>query len=94
MQEYKKKKDKYINQYKVIKKLGAGAFAVVKLCKDTKNGELFAIKQMNKKELKKKITGKDKNAYDCVIDELKVMQRLEHPNIIWLHEIIDDPNKD
>jgi serine/threonine protein kinase len=22
------------------------------------------------------------------------LQRLEHPNIIWLHEIIDDPLKD
>ena len=38
--------------------------------------------------------GNGNNAYDCVKEELKVLQRLEHPNIIWLHEIIDDPNKD
>ena len=43
---------------------------------------------MNKKELKKK------NAYHNVIEELKVLQRLEHPNIIYLHEIIDDQKKD
>ena len=49
---------------------------------------------MNKKALRKKSTGNGKNAYDCVIEELKVMQRLEHPNIIWLHEIIDDLKKD
>ena len=48
---------------------------------------------MNKKALKKKSTGNGKNAYDCVREELLVMQRLEHPNIIWLHEIIDDKNK-
>lgn len=29
-----------------------------------------------------------------VLEELKVLQRLEHPNIIYLHEIIDDPSKD
>ena len=34
-----------------------------------------------------------KNAYDCVKEEMKVLKKIEHPNIIWLHEIIDDPNK-
>ena len=48
---------------------------------------------MNKKELKAKSGGKGRSAYDCVLDELKVLKRLEHPNIIWLHEIIDDENK-
>lgn len=42
----------------------------------------------------KKRTGKGKNALDCVLEELKVLQRLQHPNIIWLHEIINDPKKD
>jgi serine/threonine protein kinase len=31
---------------------------------------------------------------DSVIDELKILKRLEHPNIIWLQEIINDPKKD
>ena len=48
---------------------------------------------MNKKALKSKPGGKGRSAYDCVLDELKVLKRLEHPNIIWLHEIIDDENK-
>lgn len=48
---------------------------------------------MNKKELKAKKVGNGKSAYDCVMDELLVLKRLEHPNIIWLHEIIDDENK-
>lgn len=43
---------------------------------------------MNKKELRKK------RAYECVLEELKVLKTLDHPNIIYLHEIIDDPNKD
>jgi serine/threonine protein kinase len=74
--------------------LGKGSFATVHLGydKDTKN--MYAIKEMNKALLMKKRTGKGKNAFDCVLEELKVLQRLQHPNIIWLHEIIDDPKKD
>jgi hypothetical protein len=49
---------------------------------------------MNKKALEKKKTGNGKNALDCVVEELKVLKSLEHPNIIWLIEIIDDPKKD
>jgi serine/threonine protein kinase len=40
-----------INQYKVEKALGKGSFAVVKQCRDSKTGELWAIKQMNKEKL-------------------------------------------
>ena len=48
---------------------------------------------MNKRELKlRRLNGS--TAYDCVIEELKVLKRLDHPNIIWLHEIIDDKNSD
>ena len=67
------------------------------LCRDTsvnKTENLFAIKIMNKKELKARKFGKaGENAYDCVLEELKVLARLEHPNVIWLHEIIDDEKK-
>lgn len=28
------------------------------------------------------------------MEELKVLKRLDHPNVIWLHEIIDDESKD
>jgi [calcium/calmodulin-dependent protein kinase] kinase len=81
-----------INQYQVIKTLGKGSYAIVKLCKDSQSGILYAVKQMNKRELKRRKQGKGKNAYDCVLEELKVMQKLEHNNIIFLHEIIDDPD--
>ena len=54
----------------------------------------YAVKQMNKQFLKSKSFGKDKSAYDCVLDELQVLKKLEHPNIIWLHEIINDKSKD
>ena len=43
--------------------------------------------------MNKKI-GKEKNAYDQINQELKVLQILQHPNIIWLNEVIDDPDND
>ena len=49
---------------------------------------------MNKKHLKRKIFQNGKSAYESVLVELKILQKLHHPNIIWLHEIIDDPEKD
>lgn len=95
--KYKSKKSngkKIINQYVIEKDLGKGSFATVHLGYDQNTNVKYAIKEMNKALLMKKRTGQGKNAYDCVLEELKVLQRLQHPNIIWLHEIIDDPKKD
>jgi serine/threonine protein kinase len=83
-----------INQYVILKTLGKGSFATVLLCKDTISHEMFAVKKMNKKLLKLKSCGNGKSAYDCVVEELKLLKRLKHPNVIWLHEIIDDQKKD
>ena len=83
-----------MNQYRFEKVLGAGQFASVHLCLNAESNVYYAIKKMSRKNLKKKPFGKDRNAYDCVKEELKILERLEHPNIIWLHEIIDDPKRD
>lgn len=85
---------KKINQYVIEKVLGKGSFATVYLGVDKNTKIKYALKEMNKKLLKKKKVGLNKNAYDCILEELKILKRLEHPNIIWLHEIIDDPEKD
>ena len=55
--------------------------------------ELYAIKTMNKSELmRRKFGTSGRSAYDAIMEELKVLKQLEHPNLIWLHEIIDDPS--
>ena len=96
LHKFKNKKDGtiMINQYSVIKKLGEGSFAKVLLCKDNNTDNLYAIKVMNKKQLKQKKTGQGKTAYDCIYEELKVMERLDHPHITFLYEIIDDSKKE
>lgn len=83
-----------MNQYLFERELGKGKFSSVHLCKDLQKDIYFAVKKMNRRNLLKKPFGKGRNAYDCIKEELKVLERLEHPNIIWLHEIIDDPKRD
>lgn len=63
-----------INQYKKLYQLGQGSFAHVYLAKHRKNGDQFAIKQMNKKALKRRKQGMTGlTAYDSVKEELKVL---------------------
>lgn len=87
-------KEYLINNYKIFEPIGQGSFGKVKLCEDINTGIKYAIKQMNKKFLKKKCFPNGKNAYDLVLEELKILKNIQHPNVIWLHEIIDDPSKD
>jgi len=88
-----KRKVVHINQYKILKTLGQGSYGIVKKVLDTKNNQVYAMKSMMKSFLKKQKIGAS-NAYESVKAELEVLQKLEHPNIIYLREIIDDPTKD
>ena len=58
--------------------------------------ELFALKTMRKSSLKRLKTGwgPNKNALISAKREIAIMKKLEHPNIVTLHEIIDDHQRD
>ena len=87
---FKEKKSGRIKGYRFVSMLGAGSFAKVSLCTQRKSGKFFAVKTMNKKALKSRVlTATGRTAYDAVMEELCVLQQLEHPNVIWLHEIVD-----
>lgn len=62
-----------INNYIIEKNLGEGSFAQVKLCRDKNTDLQYAIKLMKKKELKKKINPNGRSAYECVLEEIKVL---------------------
>ena len=47
---------------------------------------------MNKARLKKLFIGKNKTAYKLVENEVAIMKKICHPNVVQLYEIIDDPN--
>jgi [calcium/calmodulin-dependent protein kinase] kinase len=76
--------------------LGEGNFAVVYLCRSRDNdedGRKFAVKILNKERLQKKVTFTGRHtshsALDKVAVEIALLKKLDHPNLIRLHEVID-----
>lgn len=86
---------KLVNGYEIVRTLGQGAFGKVKLCKKFINQEYreFAIKIMKKSILMRKRMGQsvDDSAIELVLREIAIMKKLSHPNVVMLHEVIDDP---
>ena len=52
------------------------------------------MKVMKKSRLKRIMIGKGKAAYSQVEAEIAILKKLNHPNIVKLYEIIDDPKHD
>lgn len=52
------------------------------------------MKIINKKRLKKLFINKNTTAYKLVLTEIAIMKKINHPNVVRLIEIIDDPNYD
>jgi len=78
-------KGKLAEKYVIGKKLGRGNFAVVRKVKRKSDGKFFAAKIINKKDLKDKDMRK-------LHDEVKILERLSHPNINTLIETLDTKN--
>ena len=88
---------KHLNQYIIIKSLGKGTFGKVKLVLNTLDNNLYAIKVVNKRLLANKIRTKGKLSKDhgpaqMIAKEVAIMKKLNHPNTVSLHEVIEDPN--
>lgn len=73
-----------MNQYKVLHKLGEGAFASVTKAVDNETGEIVAIKTMKSKFYSWK---------ECVkLPEVQSLRTLAHPNVIKLKAVIREKN--
>eukprot|EP00756_Hemistasia_phaeocysticola_P031111 Hpha_TRINITY_DN16332_c2_g5::TRINITY_DN16332_c2_g5_i1::g.60885::m.60885/K07359/CAMKK2; calcium/calmodulin-dependent protein kinase kinase 2 len=88
--------NKMINEYCVMSELGRGSYGKVKLVVHNATERLYAIKIMNKSVLAKVNKGgqgdlQGKSALDDAMHEIAVMKRLDHPNVVHLHEVINDP---
>lgn len=100
IKNYDEQGNKYYNEYKYVKTLGQGAYSKVKLV--TKNDEKFAMKIINKKELKKKKIFKHDNDGNMIVTnllkdalkEIAILKKLNHPNIIKLYEILHNYEKE
>ncbi|KAJ9451730.1 hypothetical protein DIPPA_26003, partial [Diplonema papillatum] len=82
---------KTINEYEVLEELGKGGYGKVKLVLHTATNKLYAMKVLHKYRLAK-VTWCGRPALDNIRREIAILQRLYHPNIITLHEVIDDPS--
>ncbi|XP_018578858.1 calcium/calmodulin-dependent protein kinase type 1 [Anoplophora glabripennis] len=74
------------DKYYLKELLGTGAFSVVRLAESKeRSGMMYAVKIIDKKALK----GKE----DSLENEIKVLRRLKHPNIVQLLETFEDKSK-
>jgi serine/threonine protein kinase len=60
----------------------------VNLVKDETTGVEYAMKVMARPST----SGTKQSSLDTEIEEIAIMKKLRHPNIVMLHEVIDDPN--
>ncbi|XP_077372536.1 SNF related kinase b isoform X2 [Festucalex cinctus] len=70
--------------YHVGRTLGRGHYAVVKLARHVNTGQLVAIKMIDKTKL-------DVMATSHLLQEVRCMRRVQHPNVVRLYEVIDTP---
>uniref|UniRef100_A0A0D9Y1X5 Protein kinase domain-containing protein n=1 Tax=Leersia perrieri TaxID=77586 RepID=A0A0D9Y1X5_9ORYZ len=70
--------NKMVNEYIHQRKIGSGSYGKVVLYRNTKDGKLYAVKVLHKSYMKK----------------VSIMKMLDHPNIVNLIEVIDDPEID
>ncbi|XP_053552805.1 serine/threonine-protein kinase MARK2-like [Bombina bombina] len=72
----------FIGKYHLLKTLGKGGYAEVKLAKHNKTGREVAIKIIKKQQM-------DSVHIQKLFQEVKIMKRLDHPHIIKLYKVID-----
>jgi len=77
-------------KYDIREKLGSGAFAEVKLCVHRITGTKYAIKIVDKHKFKKKNHSSRPNALQ---DEVKILQEMNHDNIIKIIEVFETKDK-
>ena len=71
------------DKYEMKELLGTGAFSEVRRAMKKEDGENFAIKVIRKKILKDSVKG--------IENEIKVLNRLDHENIVKLVETFESP---
>ncbi|KAG7499826.1 triple functional domain protein isoform X2 [Solea senegalensis] len=75
-------KDNFESHYTEVVELGRGRFSVVKRCDHLGTKRSVAVKQVNKKLMRR----------DRVTQELNLLQRLQHPHIVSLIDTYETPS--
>merc|ERR1719295_1076329 len=72
----------HIGKYRLIKTIGKGNFAKVKLAKHIPTGKEVAIKIIDKTQL-------NPGSLQKLFREVRIMKHLDHPNIVKLYQVIE-----
>ncbi|XP_022944244.1 serine/threonine-protein kinase GRIK1-like isoform X2 [Cucurbita moschata] len=86
--------NKMVNEYVREYKIGAGSYGKVVLYRSYIDGKYYAIKAFHKSHLSKLRVAPSETAMTDVLREVLIMKMLQHPNIVNLIEVIDDPDDD
>ncbi|QCD88212.1 calcium/calmodulin-dependent protein kinase kinase [Vigna unguiculata] len=86
--------NKMINEYIREYKIGSGSYGKVALYRSSVDGKHYAIKAFHKSHLLKLRVAPSETAMTDVLREVLIMKMVEHPNIVNLIEVIDDPESD
>ncbi|XP_017765919.1 PREDICTED: calcium/calmodulin-dependent protein kinase type II alpha chain isoform X19 [Eufriesea mexicana] len=76
---------RFSDNYDLKEELGKGAFSVVRRCVQKSTGHEFAAKIINTK----KLTSRD---FQKLEREARICRKLQHPNIVRLHDSIQEEN--
>jgi len=75
-----------LGKYDVGAQLGVGSFAKVHMCMDTTTGEKYAVKIIEKKRIQ---LNQKKQEHKGILEEVNILKRLSHPNIIKVIEVFE-----
>ncbi|XP_033030690.1 death-associated protein kinase 2-like isoform X2 [Lacerta agilis] len=70
--------------YELLEKLGSGHFGVVRRCQERCTGSFYAAKSVKVRKRKGSRLGLDR---EQVEREVSILQQLQHPNIMHLHDV-------
>ncbi|KAL6115916.1 camkk1 [Pungitius sinensis] len=92
-----------LNQYKLKREIGKGSYGVVKLAYNEDSEQYYAMKVVSKKRLMKqcgflrRMPPQGSNTVfplEKVYKEIAILKKLDHPNVVKLVEVLDDPDED
>ncbi|XP_065563714.1 MAP/microtubule affinity-regulating kinase 3-like isoform X7 [Artemia franciscana] len=78
----RRSEEPHIGKYRLLKTIGKGNFAKVKLAKHIPTGKEVAIKIIDKTQL-------NQGSLQKLFREVRIMKILDHPNIVKLFQVID-----